>query len=68
MPRFVVYEVWTRSTVIEADDESDALAQHEPRPQGDLSLRNWHAVAVDPPRPTSGRRLQAVDPVQDRAG
>lgn len=45
MPQFIVYEVWTRSYVVEAADETAALGEG-PREEGALSLCNWHAVEV----------------------
>ena len=51
MPKFVVYEVWTRSRVVNAKNMSDALRRYPPKPikAGDgknLSLCNWHAQVV----------------------
>ena len=46
MPKFVIYEVWTRATVMDATDEETALLNHSPNPE-DLNLCNWHAVPVD---------------------
>ena len=51
MPKFVVYEVWTRSRVVNAKNMSDALRRYPPKPikMGDgknLSLCNWHAQVV----------------------
>ena len=47
MPRFLVYEVWTTSRVVDAEDESTAYAMSEPEPRRDLSLSNWHAVPLN---------------------
>lgn len=45
MATFVIYEVWTRAEVVEAEDSEAALEAYEP--SGDrLSLANWHAVEV----------------------
>lgn len=53
--KFVIYEVWTRSRVVEAENEVAALADNEPLSRGDdLSLCNWHAVAL-PEEPTQSR-------------
>ena len=55
MPKFVVYEVWTRASVIEADDYDHAYAKGEPELRKDLDLANWHAVLVDEkPAPRQG--------------
>lgn len=45
--RYVIYEVWTRARVVEAESEQDALLHNEPEPVEGLDLANWHAVAVD---------------------
>lgn len=47
MKTFVIYEIWTRSTTVQAASEDDALAGHRPpeTPTG-LSLSNWHAIEV----------------------
>lgn len=47
MPKFVVYEVWTRARVVEADDFDHAYTVGEPRPLDGLNLSNWHVVATD---------------------
>lgn len=57
MPKFVVYEIWTRSRVVEAKNESDAYDKGEPLPEVGLSLSNWHVHPVDDTPyvlPTSG--------------
>jgi hypothetical protein len=43
---FVVYEVWTRHKVVQAESESEALEAAEPKPITGMSLSNWHAVEV----------------------
>jgi hypothetical protein len=48
--KFVVYEVWTRNMIIEADDAEEALAKAEPAPRDDMMLCNWHVVRVDDSR------------------
>jgi len=48
--KFVIYEIWTRSRVVEAEDMVTALSDHDPARPDDisgLSLSNWHAVAVE---------------------
>lgn len=49
--RFVIYEVWTRARVVEAESEDKALEAQEPppTPPDDLHLCNWYAVAVEDP-------------------
>lgn len=47
MPKFVVYEVWTRALVIEADSASMALQNHDAEPVHGMNLCNWHAVPCD---------------------
>ena len=65
MKTFVVYEVWTRSRVVAALSEDDALERHSPAPAaGDLSLANWYAVEV--PLASGGDgRLRAVPRTAD---
>lgn len=46
MSRFVIYEVWTTSRVVEAEDQESALEAHEPEDRNGMSLCNWHAVPV----------------------
>lgn len=50
MPKFVVYEVWTRCRVVEAPNAAIASSRFEPAiaPPG-LNLSNWHVVPVDSP-------------------
>ena len=46
--KFVVYEIWTRSRVIEAESFADAYDVAEPEPVDEgWSLSNWHVVAMD---------------------
>lgn len=48
--KFVVYEVWTRSRVIDVESVSEAYKVGEPVPGSvapDMSLCNWHIQAVD---------------------
>jgi len=45
--KFVVYEVWTRARIIEADNQHEAYDVGEPTPHADLSLCNWHVVPID---------------------
>jgi hypothetical protein len=52
VPKFVVYEVWTRSRVITADDLEDAMLKGEPKPVLGMTLSNWHAVDVDKQEPS----------------
>lgn len=48
--RFVVYEVWTRSRIVEAPSEAEAYDKYAPQPPiTDLSLCNWHVVPIDKP-------------------
>ena len=50
--KYVVYEVWTCSRIIDADDDADAYIKGEPDPpRHDMSLCNWHAVCIDAPPP-----------------
>jgi len=64
--KFVVYEVWTRSRVIEAPDAHSAYELGEPVPEADLSLCNWHVVPADGSRleedgePTGGLNYRQV--------
>ena len=51
--KYVVYEIWTRATVVEADSGCSAYLKVEPPPaeicngiRGGLKLSNWHAVPV----------------------
>lgn len=46
--KFVVYEIWTKSKVVEAETLEAALEQGYPTTHYDdgLSLANWHAVPV----------------------
>lgn len=46
--RFVVYEVWTKATIVEAADESEAYKLSQPTlpDPNTLSLSNWHAVEI----------------------
>lgn len=47
MPKYVVYEIWTRSRVIEAANEAEAYTVGEPEPCEDLNLSNWHVQSLD---------------------
>ena len=44
--KFVVYEVWTKSRIVEAKTQEDAVIDYEIVPIEGLSLCNWHAVPV----------------------
>lgn len=49
MKRFVVYEIWTRSKIVEARSEGEALEKHVPIADGlpsEFSLSNWHAHEI----------------------
>lgn len=46
MPHFIVYEVWTCSKVVEANNLSDALNNNMPDPIEGLGLSNWRAVEI----------------------
>lgn len=52
MPKYVVYEVWTRSRVIDADSESDAYDKGEPAARAGMNLCNWHVVEIPRPQAT----------------
>lgn len=57
--KFTIYEVWTRSRVVEAEDESDALINHELKDVKGMELCNWHAVPHDAkvtPRKPAGKK------------
>jgi hypothetical protein len=63
MPRFVVYEVWTRHQIVEAENETAALEQDYSPSHIDwsgMSLCNWHAVAIDEPVASDRARRVAV--------
>ena len=65
MPKFVIYEVWTRAEVVEADGYEAAIRAHDPLPMPDhpeFSLCNWHAVEV----PTDGRAVEVPAKEKDR--
>jgi hypothetical protein len=47
--KYVVYEIWTRATIVDATDEHDAYSKGEPEPREDLNLANWHVVPIDQP-------------------
>lgn len=50
MKKFVVYEIWTRSRVVEARDAEDAYTRGEPNESRvGLRLSNWHATEVERP-------------------
>ena len=48
--KYVVYEIWTKATIVEANSRGEAYLMVEPSPadsaRGDLHLSNWHAVPV----------------------
>ena len=47
MPKYVVYEVWTRSQIIEAETEDKAYDISAPKPVKGMNLSNWHVVKVE---------------------
>ena len=60
MPKYVVYEIWTRARVVEAENLSDAYNVGEPTKRGvvGLGLSNWHVVRMaDTPEPPTSRGL-----------
>ena len=46
MPKYVVYEIWTKSRIVEAKNESDAYDVGEPEPLEGFSLSNWHVQEI----------------------
>jgi hypothetical protein len=50
MPKFVVYEIWTRAKVVEAENQTQALEMTEPEPGNsiheELNFSNWHVVPL----------------------
>lgn len=44
--KFVIYEIWTTSRVIEAESMAKALEKNIPTPREGLDLSNWHAVSM----------------------
>lgn len=46
MSRYVVYEVWTASRIIEAPGRRMAYEQGEPKRREGLNLSNWHIVKI----------------------
>jgi hypothetical protein len=44
--KFVIYEVWTRASIVEAEDMTEALKKSQPGPREGLGLSNWHAVPL----------------------
>ncbi len=44
--KFVIYEVWTRSYIVEANSAHKALEKAPEQPTEDLTLCNWHAVEI----------------------
>lgn len=57
MAKYVVYEIWTKSRIVEADSETHAYDVGEPEPVSGMSLSNWHLHPVDEKPfvlPTSG--------------
>ena len=53
MPKFAVYEVWTKSRYVEAANIRDAYKKGEPKPLEGFSLCNWHVIE-DQPVPAVG--------------
>ena len=51
MPKFVVYEIWTRHRIVKAKTATEALRNHMPVPVKGLHLSNWHAVEVPVKKP-----------------
>jgi hypothetical protein len=53
--KVVIYEVWTRSRVIEAESSAAAIRNmdNDPIPIPGMALCNWHAVSLEDeaPRP-----------------
>ena len=47
MPKYVVYEVWTRHQVVDAKTESDAYLAGPQKPVKGMNLSNWHVVKVE---------------------
>jgi hypothetical protein len=56
MPKFVVYEIWSRARVVEAENETEAYKVGEPdAPQAasGWNCGNWHVVPVHDDTPTT---------------
>lgn len=55
MPQFIVYEIWTKASLVEADTAPQAYEKSEPKPIQGMALSNWHAVEV--PRARRRRKV-----------
>jgi len=45
--KFVIYEIWTRASVVEAESFDEALSDAKPTTDIDnLTLSNWHVIPV----------------------
>ena len=64
MPKYAVYEVWTKSQYVEADSIEHAYKVGEPKPLEGFSLCNWHIVE-DRPLPASGALNYSQEPSDD---
>lgn len=48
MNKYVVYEIWTRARIVEAESQDAAYQVGEPAIEGNgMSLCNWHVVPLD---------------------
>lgn len=57
--RFVVYEVWTCNYIVEAESEDEVYENELHGPNVvDMSLCNWHVVAI--PEPIASGRARTV--------
>jgi len=41
--KVTIFEIWTRSLVVEAESEAHALNDHVPEEVPGMTLSNWHA-------------------------
>lgn len=57
MPKFVIYEIWSRSRVVESASAKTVYQENDPDPkltaQHGLNLGNWHAVRVGDDTPVT---------------
>ena len=50
MPKFVVYEIWTKSRIVEAATIGQAYDKGEPKARKGLNLSNWHIQKIGKPK------------------
>ena len=64
--KYVIYEIWTRATIVEAPSLLHAFEIHVVKPVKGMELSNWHAVPTEKKTVGLQRKLVLVEDSQPK--